>query len=631
MDQTTKVPEKRWFTDGPTMTFPGRERAAFWTVTLLLYILLNMFVLRLSQGTWLQLQGPYDTGPLIPNLLAPLNIFQFPIQIIVVALLFTMLCTVPILLAQLYSLLHTIPFILAVFFMAHNPILSLCLFVSCAAVSFEPMRFKSRFVSAVVCLLPVVLYWTLYSGENPEQNILRWAVLYSPWALAFLLCLVVIAIVLAIGHFLRNRPGIVMPVFAALLAATVLLFHHQIGLNERDFRADVYRYHPDQMREFQGYSIAALLEEELTRTRSETPYLPDDMILERLRSEWRWAFFSPLGVIPVEQQESQPSYARSPVSQASRAASEFRHAQLNAIDHIDRFIATHSGQTREADAIYYRALLLDIKVDWRQLRDDDILHFYHGTPSPHSEYIWRDLLERFPLSPVAVEARWRLARLLAARQPKNNDDAYHFKEALDFLTEAQQHCRRFLQQQQEEDELRALQAGPLAAIFTHPPPTITNQQLKSLRQRIGHLTSLIAKENRTGHLRHEARLAAFVDLDPHELNYEQQLTLLKLDSPQPDPLIDNIELALTLLERDPHQRIIRLTELTEQYPDRDGGIEARLELALALIEERNRIEDPDEKAQLLDRSRAQLNSIINAAAPDAFFAEYAQNILDQIQ
>ena len=212
--------QKRWFSDGPAMSYPRGGRVAFWAVNLLMYVLLNMFYSRMQTGVWLQLGGVEIPTSLIEQLLWPVNVFHFPWQIVVIGLVAALACAVPIITAQFYNLLCAVPFVLAVLVVGHNPMLSLCLFVSCAAVSFEPMRFKSKFVSAVVCLTPVLLYWGFYSGENPQPGHLKWAVLYAPWVLAFFVCLLIFGVVLTVGHVLRYRPGIVTPVFGLLLAPT---------------------------------------------------------------------------------------------------------------------------------------------------------------------------------------------------------------------------------------------------------------------------------------------------------------------------------------------------------------------------------------------------------------------------
>ena len=108
----------------------------------------------------------------------------------------------------------------------------------------------------------------------------------------------------------------------------------------------------------------------------------------------------------------------SPVSFARQKKLRIEVARMDAItSHIDKFIETHQQDVKVADAIYYKALLTDMKVDARALRDEDTLKFYYDIPSAHSETTWQDILNRFADTDVAIEARWRLAWLKAGRKP----------------------------------------------------------------------------------------------------------------------------------------------------------------------------------------------------------------------
>ena len=628
MEQNGRRQENRWFSDGPSMAYPNRDRTVFWLVELILYILLNMFVLRIQHGTWLQLEGSYPAGGLIEQLLWPLNIFQFPSEIIVVALTMALLCAVPILTAQLYSLLPSIPFALVVLFLGHNPLLSLCLFVSCAVASFEPLRFKSKFVAALMCLIPEVAYWSFCGGDNPEQDVLRWIVLYAPWAMAGLACVAVFGIVLTIGHFLRYRPGVLMPVFAAVLAGTVFLFDRTIGMHERDFRANVYRYSPAHMSQFQARSIKPILEDQLDVQRERTRYLTDDTILEYLLDQWLREF----GAAAAGSAQHWGSFSGNTLSPARRSANEFGKACFDAIDHIDLFISQYPGGLREPDAIYYKALISDINVDYRALRDERVVQFYFDRPTvaTNSQQLWRALLERFPETSVSVEARWRLALMLAGSEPRTpapgDAETYGFNEAQELLVEAKRRCSVLIQELQQRRRESDLEPGPLAAIFTSPPETMSLAELRNLLLRIDRLASLIDKENRTGHPEQDRRLARFVRLDERRLDYKQQLTVLTLDSPKPDPLIDNIELAQAQLERDPDQRVVLLSELAQRYPDKDGGVGAMLALARVLLDQRHQTDRSVDRRELLIRSREQLQRIITLR-PESFWADAARELL----
>jgi len=603
---------KRWFTDGSSMAHSGTSRIVGWLINLLLYVMLNMYYLRIQTGHLWQFGGSYESGLLIRQLLSPLNIFQFPMQIVVIGMIMCLICTVPIIIAQFYNLLYAIPFALGVLLFGHNLVLCLCLLASCAAVSFEPLRFKSKFVAAVMCLLPEVLYWWLYSGPGSEQNVLRWAMLYSPWALAFIFSIVLFAIVITIGHFLQYRPGILAPIFGILLALTVVLFSSHIGMNERDFRAQVCRYSPDQVPAFQDRTIVDSLEKDLANRLKKEQYLNPETIMAQLKLDWRWTFSYPLS-------------QTNPDSSAAQELLKIENARVDSINHINDFIREHPDNERQADALYYKALLIDVKVDIRSLCDQSTLRFYHDIPSDHSESIWREILSRFDQTVFSIEARWRIARLLAGRESQT-PGIYNYKESLALLKKALRMSIEAIHQRQRTPEKNGAWANRLGAIFTSPQPSIDDLALAELRLRIEKLIMLINTENRTGHLSHERRLAEFVRLDRHQLGYEDKLNELMLKSPKPDPLQDNIELAQANLIDDPAEKIIRLADLADRYPDRDGGMEATIQLAHLLTDRRTAENQP---ADLREKTLSRLKQIIDKQKnnPDLFYARYAKEIL----
>ncbi|MCK5271378.1 MAG: hypothetical protein KAJ52_02330 [Sedimentisphaerales bacterium] len=624
MDQNNEIRQRRWFTDGASMAHTGWSRTALWVVNLSLYALLNMFYLRIKTGLWVQLEGPYNTETLIPTLLSPLNIFQFPDYIIVTALLMGLLCMVPILTAQLYNFFYAIPFLFAVFFLGHNTILTFCLAISCAAVSFEPLRFKSKFVAAISALLPEALYWVFFSGQNPQQDALRWAVLYAPWAIALLVCVILLGVILGLGHFLRYRPGVLMPIFGFLLAGTVWYFHLSIGMNERDFQAEVYRYSPELVADFQDRSIKGLLEEELALQQKQAPFLSAELLARQIRMEWRWAFNPNVNSVSGNSIELS---GWNPMAMASAEASRFVFAKITSSTYFDHFIKNHPGDPREADALYYKALIVDIKVDSRALRDEDMLRFYDNVPSIHSQAIWNDIIKRFGQTEVALEARWRLARLLAGGNPQNSDITKNFDDALELLRQARQPCRQFIAGRKETTKRSFFWNSRLGAIFTPPPPTVSDEELLSLRDRIERLILLISPENRTSRQSNDIRLAKFVGLDACQFNYEDKLKELMLNAPKPDPLVDNVELAQAMVEKDPDDKRARLTDIIKRYPRRDAGLQAMLELARILLEDRKSSEYRADRQNLRQESLELLNNIVSSR-PDSYLALKAKKIID---
>jgi hypothetical protein len=614
MNQILETPVNRWFTDGSTMNYRTPQRTLYWFVNMAMFFLLNMFDLRIRTGFWIQIDTAYTSGPLIPTLLSPLNIFQYPSQILMIGLLMAMICTVPILVSLLYNVWHAIPFLLIVLIVGKNPILGLCLLVSCAAVSFEPLRFKSKFVALVLWLSPEVLYWALFSGDNPEKDVLRWAVLYAPWAMACLNSVCIFGVVITLGHFFRYRPGVLMPVFALLLAGTVLFFHFTIGMDEYDFQAKVFRNSPSQLATFQSKSIVSLLEKERAERLKKDPFLNPKTVMNHLRVQWRWAF---------------SSGPNSPSIAANNAMIYFYSAKYKSIDKIQVFIDQMSPQNqRVADAIYYLALLHDTKEDLRTLRDEDRLRYSSDLPSAQSELFWQQLLDQYGDLDVSIEARWRLARLMAQRIPEKATESFHFEKALSLLQQAEQQCGLALQSRRQ-----AVRKGPwgekwLGPLFLSPISTVTTEALLHLRHRIGRDMMLLGKENRTGHLQDDQRLATFMGLDARRLNYEQRLKEMVLNSPQNDPLRDNVELAQILLIQDIDVRILRLTELAKNFEERDGGIKAMLELARLFLEERESANDFADKQEYLTQSREYLQRIIDLRA-GSYVAEVAHEYLSK--
>ncbi|MCP4710384.1 MAG: hypothetical protein GY869_17310 [Planctomycetes bacterium] len=619
MAKNPQINQKRWFSDGPAMDYPARYRSISWLINLGLYALLNMFYMRMLTGQWISQGNTLATQTLIEQL--PLNLFHFPSLIIIIGLIMALLCTAPIITAQFYNLLYAVPFVLVALFLGQNKGLSLCLFVSCAAISFELLRFKSKFVAALLCLIPVVLYWILFSGPNPEQDALRWAIIYAPWGFSFLFTVMIIGLVITIGHFVRYRPGVLTPIFGLMLAGTVLLFHFSIGMQERDFQAQVYRNNPSQITAFQNRSIVPLLEKEVADKNKEQPFLEPETLKEQIRLNWRRSFFATRMELPASIDYSTP---------AATEVVKFLQGKIDASLQLDNFIANSSPQDRRvADAQYFRALLNDINVDLRALRDNDFLRFSSDTPHPSTEKAWKQILDQFPEADVSIEARYRLARLYAAAIPQKPGDPYRFVQALDLLQDAQQRCDDLIQQRKDIATQENVERGFFADIFTQPQPALSNEQLTTLQIRIGKLITLINQENRIGMPVALHRLAEFVGLDILNLDYESRLTELRLTASDDDPLLDNIILAQTLLEPDIDLRIDQLTYLTKDYQDCDAGALAMSELAQLLMEKYLRSDYPGDRESLRSRSAELLQKIITLR-PDTFLAQHAQKLLEEL-
>ena len=648
MQQVNSTGESlRWFSDGATMAYPKRLRLIFWFVNLALYVLLLSFDLRMRTGNWFpDGQAPAAPETLIQTFLSPLNIFQFPAHIFVIAAVTALLCAVPILTSLLYNVWHALPFLLTALFMGQHGSLVLCLLISCAAVSFRPLRFKSKFVALVLWLTPEVLYWVLYSGKNPEQDVLRWAVLYAPWAFALLDYLLICGVVILVGHFVRYRPGVLMPIFGLVLGLTVLLFHLQIGMNERDFQALAAQNAPERIAEFQSRSITPLIEQEAAERVKEHPGRDVRKTEGEIRILWRWAF-------SLGPDSSNPLVVA------------YQMRRYQAIWQIKQLLKSlPTADSRRADALYYIAVLYDLRVDLMSLRNDDMLRFYfdqpqylseidaswqklfHGfrwrqqgmsenaasgliyQPPESSRPYWQRILERFEQTEVAIEARWRLAWFEATHLPTEPGQTYGFAQAAQLAAEGRRRCDEAIERRRKATEQIGWLETHLGRVFSEPRPTLSNAELAALQTRIGRLEMLLGDENRSGHLQHDRRLAEFIALDRRRLEYEDQLKRLQQEAVAPDPLLDNIELAQALLVSDSDELRIRLLGLVERYPQTDGGLEGMMILAQMFLEDRQRSDHLADRQELLAEAQRYLRHIISSR-PDCYLAPRARDLLEQ--
>ncbi|MBN2844213.1 MAG: hypothetical protein JXM68_14090 [Sedimentisphaerales bacterium] len=608
-----------WLTDGAVLYNDRGASLLSWLFNLVIYFVLCGVHNRIATGQFWLVGVNAKINYIIPSLLQPINIFEFPSYIILYALFTALLVATPILISLLYNLFYAIPFILLNLLLCHELPQALSLFFACLAVSFDPLRFKSKFVSAVLCLAPVVLYWAVFAGPNPWQDsdALRWAIAYSPIAFTYLNCVLFFAIVLLFGHIIRYKPFTVAPFLFLAASITIWQFYAKIGTNERDFRAEVVSFSPKNMPDFQDRSIIPLIEKERAAIKMEQPYLSQEAIDSKIQFRWRWAF------------SLEPTSVSTTDSEASRTRIAISTARMRAIDSFKGFIKDHPDSKRIVDVLYYRALTVDMRVDQRALRNENSIRFIYTFPSTESELIWRMIQDKFPDSVFAVEARLRLARLLAGQAPANSTGSYNFDQTILFLQDNLKQCDKCIADMEAKQSRQEFWSGMFAGIFISPEPTITLTQARELKWRIEDLISLISLENRAGNLKHESRLAKFIMLDPSHISYEDKLKELLLDSPRPDPLQDNIELELASLMVNLDQKEVELFRIARQYPEQDGGCMAMLRLADLLINEMARLDPPAEKQTYLDRATEMLDEII-ARRPDSAWAIRAAEMKSNI-
>lgn len=271
-------------------------------------------------------------------------------------------------------------------------------------------------------------------------------------------------------------------------------------------------------------------------------------------------------------------------------------------------------------ALYYRNLLSEYTPDPCAIDQDEMLRFYSDYPHERSGEMWFELYRDFGGTPESAEARWRIAQHLAGRG--------RFSQAGSFLDQAEAMVRERLTQ----PETASSSSDSLFSAFRPPAETVmTVLKLRELQRRIHELQTLIGEENTNGSDGAPARLAQFVTLNPHGVEYGQQLEGLLAQTGPQDGLRDNILLAQAKLILDDHGRSERLSELNRQYQDTDGGMEALYELThlkIRLYQEEGDA-DRNNKRRLLTEARDMLSSF-TSLYPNSFYVEQVERNLEAL-
>jgi hypothetical protein len=269
-------------------------------------------------------------------------------------------------------------------------------------------------------------------------------------------------------------------------------------------------------------------------------------------------------------------------------------------------------------ALYYKALLSDYSPDLRRIDRDEILHFYSDYPQiERSGEIWFSLFRDFGSAPESAEARWRIAKHVAGRG--------RFTQAGTFLDQAQAMVQDELTRWEEAQP----PSDSLFSAFRPPAQTVmTPLQLRELQRRIHELRALISEDNAKGDDGAPQRLAKFVTLNPHSLEYGQQLDTLLAQSGEQDGLRDNILLAQAKLILDDEGRERRLSRLNREYQNTDGGTQALYELTRLKIRlyQQEDGTDRDRKRRLLTEARDMLTSFTSLYPGSFYVAQVERNL-----
>ncbi len=626
-EKTLKTP-KTFLAVGPTLHYSHRNVQFYWLLAAFMFSLTCLFWSRIVSGTFWAFDFDAQSIPDFHDLgratITGVSIFEYPWQIVVLGLLMGILAVVPVLVAQLMSFGHSFLFVLAVFFLANLPGFAVFLMVSCFAAAVRPLRFRSRIIAIALCLAPQLVYWAAFGGARGVEP-LEWGFSFAPWIWAWLTGMTIAGLVLAIGHYTRYKPGLIWTFTTTTLLLALIVFGSAIGFDELDYQLYVARNNPEEVPEFRDHSIREAL---------------DKTISDPAEKEYRKAFSYPTEIIPLREEikrETQISLARDnrwPQGLIVPEELQYEDKRKWLNEQYDRFI--HPSQPRWMPtaiyrriierrsrgqripiALYCKAILNEYTPDLRRLEQEETLHFSSDYAQKPASRIWLHLCSdpRYNHSLESAEARWRAAKLLVS--PKGLD------KARAILTEADTLIR---ERQARQPASGAAPGDGLFSAFRRPPDTVmTPLKLRELQGRIYELQTLLGDENLAGGEGTLARLAEFVMLNPYSPEYEQQLDALLARVGEKDGLRDNLLLAKTKLIADDQHRAQRLHELSRQYQNTDGGLQALYELTRLNI----RLYQRELKRENLVLARDMLTRFLSLY-PDSFYAAQVKKNLGDL-
>ncbi|MFO0839350.1 MAG: hypothetical protein U1D55_12605 [Phycisphaerae bacterium] len=512
------------------------------------------------------------TQTLTDFILFPISVENVPAHGIVLGLLVAATVAVPILIAILYRFWSSIPFILAVLVFAHMPWMALTLLGSCIVASLPPFRLPFRFGSALVGMLPVVLYLYLatgITGDGPQISPSQRFALTFSWVLAIIAGCAMMGLVLLLARVVNYRPTAVVPVLAVMFATPVILFHFRVGVDELAYRMLEAEFGP-QSRRF------APMEDPLVTTDRIRDlvhrWTNDDGVADGYRPD-----FLALWGGRVEGLKARVRL---------RLLCDFLRDRHRAYDACSRFIADHPKSRYVPCVLYIQASALDTRLDERSLTQiPPRRELYSDFPHVQSEESWSALLTHYPRSPLAVAAAVRLAQLKLRRGDVDR--------AAELLEKALAHSAS------AEPRAPTTQPGGGVLAAVSPESTLKFEPEPYLFE-AGRLAELIS-ENRDDPRFGNAPLEALASLDPRRAGYEEQL--LRLAEAYADSTLrGNLLVRWAASQADVGARAERLAQCIEHFDQEDALPEALFRLADLEIQSTG-VDNPARRADGMARMR----------------------------
>jgi hypothetical protein len=629
-EKTPQVTPKSFMAVGPTLHYSHENVLIFWFLAVIVFALTCLFWSKIATGAFAAFDAAgvasVDTWHLDRFVLSGISIYEYPWQILVLGFLMGVMGIAPVLVSQLLSFSHSLPFLMSILFLANLPGFALTLFISCVGVACRPLRFRSRIISVALCMAPQLIYWGYFGGARDYEALL-WGVSFAPWVCAWFVGFTIAGIVLAIGHFTRYKPGLIWIVTGLFLGLAVGVFQAKIGFNELAYQLYVAKNNPEEVSQFHDHNIKddfdAVLDNPKVKKYLKEFFYPTEpnSLREAVKQEMvselgneRWPEWFVASGIPehldflTKRYWLNQQYNLFIDPQKSWWMPEFMHKEL---------LRRRLSSKRMAVALYYKGLLSEYSPDVTWLKEKEVLHFYSDYPLERSRPTWYRLFTQFPDRPESLEANWRIAMHWAGQG--------RFEEATKLLNYSKSELAKLMKQ------ANATHAEDSTSRYFKPPAQtiMTKVKFTELQARLNRLLTLIGPENRGPDAASQARLAEFLKLNPHALDYPRRLkALMDLLGPQ-DCLRDNVRLALDKLEPDSQKREELLGALHREYGSVDGGIEALFELGLLKTELYKNQANPDKKGEKLQDAVDTLKNFLKRY-PDSPYSTQVEELIARL-
>ena len=608
------VVSKSFLTAGPTLHYSHKNVQRNWLLAVGAFGITCLFWSKIATGSFFSFKieevATHAFWRLDQSLVTGISIFEYPWQILVLGLLMGILAIVPVLISQLMCFEYSLPLILEVIILANLPGFAICLLISCFAAACRPLRFRSRFIAVALCAAPQLAYW-IYFGRGRGIEPIEMGFSFVPWFVAWLDSLIIAGFVLGIGHFTRYKPGLIWIFTCLTLIIAVIVFESAIGFDELDYQLYVAKNNPEQINEFHEHNITEALKETI-RDPAVQRYLRDFYYPTDPNLRW--------DVLKREIQEGLSS-DRWPGWFKLTNGLDYMSKKNELFSQYDQFIQKRPNSKRMPIALYFKAMLNEYSPDIKYLGENEILRFYSDYPWEKSTETWFQLYNEFEDSPESLEARWRIAKQWAGRGL--------FQQAEDRLVEALKKVADRLNQLETQQK----PTESIFSLFQIPPESIMSiPKLKDLQRRLQITLSLIGPQNRSEKPGVNERLSQFVMLNPHSLNYKQQIKNLLNQTDEDDPLRDNILLAEAKLSENEQVRIQKLSEVFKNYQATDGGMQALYELGFIYFTKWRQMDNsnPDLKTKYKEEAGTALSNFLSMY-PESFYIEQVKKYLDEIQ